>query len=184
MLNSNLTALPGHPQGAGDGSFSKKEVSGAGRKPQHRARGRCLSPPKTIEIARKLASSGDSSEPVNRRPAPSELSEPLPASVSAATDEQTVAYNRQLGPPKGVGSYAAVLDGPVPPFQPSGSLKPTDMDSDISEPADSPETANRRMSNDMSGPLSDKPDGTTKHPQVANTCLPAGDRPNKKSIFI
>jgi hypothetical protein len=40
------------------------------------------------------------------------------------------------------------------------------------------------MSNDMSGPLSDKPDGTTQHAQVANTCLPAGQRPNKAPIFI
>jgi len=36
----------------------------------------------------------------------------------------------------------------------------------------------------MSGPLSDKPDGTTHHAQVANTCLPAGERPNKTPVFI
>jgi hypothetical protein len=28
------------------------------------------------------------------------------------------------------------------------------------------------------------PDGTTNHAQVANTCLPAGERPNKMPIFI
>jgi len=35
------------------------------------------------------------------------------------------------------------------------------------------------MSNDMSGPLSGKPDGNTP-----NACLPAGQRPNKTPIFI
>jgi hypothetical protein len=41
------------------------------------------------------------------------------------------------------------------------------------------------MSNDMSGPLSDKPDGTTQQrAQVTNTCLPAVERPNKTPIFI
>ena len=36
----------------------------------------------------------------------------------------------------------------------------------------------------MSGPLSDKPDGTTPNAQVTNTCLSAGERPNKIPIFI
>ena len=58
------------------------------------------------------------------------------------------------------------------------------MDSDTSEPAVSSETANRRMSSDMSGPLSDMPDDATLHAQVANTCQPAGERPNKTPIFI
>ena len=40
------------------------------------------------------------------------------------------------------------------------------------------------MSSDMSGPLSDMPDGTTFNAQMANTCLPAGERPNKTPIFI
>jgi hypothetical protein len=40
------------------------------------------------------------------------------------------------------------------------------------------------MFDDMSGPLSGKPDGTTPHAQVANTCLPAGQRPNNTPIFI
>jgi hypothetical protein len=40
------------------------------------------------------------------------------------------------------------------------------------------------MSSDMSGPLSAKPDGTTPQAQVGNTCLPAGERPNKTPIFI
>jgi hypothetical protein len=36
----------------------------------------------------------------------------------------------------------------------------------------------------MSGTLSDKPDGTTLNAQMANTGLPAGERPNKGPIFI
>jgi hypothetical protein len=80
--------------------------------------------------------------------------------------------------------YAAVLAGSVAPFQPRGSLKPTAMGSDKSEPAVSTETANRRMSSDMSESLSDKPDGTNPNAQVAITCLPAGQRPNKTPIFI
>jgi hypothetical protein len=81
-------------------------------------------------------------------------------------------------------TYAAVLAGPVAPFQPSGSLKPTAMGSDQSKPAVSSETDNSSMSSEMSGPLSDKPDGTTQHAQVANTCLPAGHHPNNTPIFI
>jgi hypothetical protein len=40
------------------------------------------------------------------------------------------------------------------------------------------------MSEDMSGPLSEKPDGTTPNAQVTNTCLPAGKGPKKTPIFI
>jgi len=40
------------------------------------------------------------------------------------------------------------------------------------------------MSSDMSGPLSDMPDGTTVSGHVTNTFLPAGQRPNKTPIFI
>ena len=36
----------------------------------------------------------------------------------------------------------------------------------------------------MSVPLSDKPDGATLNAQVANTCLPPGERPNTTTIFI
>ena len=58
------------------------------------------------------------------------------------------------------------------------------MNSDPSEPAVSSEAVNRRMSSDMSGPLIDMPDGTTINAQVANTCLQAGELPNKTPIFI
>jgi len=80
--------------------------------------------------------------------------------------------------------YVAVLAWPVDSSQPSGSLKPTAMDSDPSKSSVSSETTNRRMSSDMSGPLSDKPDGTTSNAKVANACLPAGVCPNKKPTFI
>jgi hypothetical protein len=133
--------------------------------------------------ANELASSGDSTEPTNRRPAHGAGSAPLPAFTSV-TGEQAALGSRQLSHPEGGVTHAAVLAGPVAPSQPSGSLKPTAMDLEVSEPAVSPETANRRMSSDMSGPLSDKPDGTTLNAQVANTWLPAGERPNKTPIFI
>ena len=84
--------------------------------------------------ANNLASLGDSMEPAIRRPAPDAGSAPLPA-TSSATGEQAVDGSRQLGPPEGGATYAAVLVGPAAPNQPSGSLKPTTMDSDPSEPA-------------------------------------------------
>ena len=58
------------------------------------------------------------------------------------------------------------------------------MDSYTSEPGVSMETTNKRMSSDISGPLSGMPDDTTSNSQVANTCLPAGECPNKTPIFI
>jgi len=45
------------------------------------------------------------------------------------------------------------------------------------------ETTNRRMSNDMSWPLCGMPNDTILNAQVANACLPAGERPNKAPIF-
>jgi hypothetical protein len=77
--------------------------------------------------ANELASSGDSSGPANRRPAIGAGSAPLPA-LPSVTGEQAAASSRQLGPPEGGATYAALLAGPVAPHQPSGSLKPTAMD--------------------------------------------------------
>jgi len=57
--------------------------------------------------------------------------------------------------------YAPVFVGSVAPLQTSGSLKPTALDSNPYESAVSSEIINRRMSSDMSGPLSDKHDSTT-----------------------
>jgi hypothetical protein len=155
--------------------------SGSGAKAPQRASSQLVA---VKRKANELASSGDSSEPANRRPATVAVSAPLPA-LPSVTGEQAAGSSRQLGPPEGGATYAAILAGPVAPHQPSGSLKPTAMDSNPSESAASSESANRRMSNDMSGPLSVKPDGTTpQHAQVNNTCLPSGQRPNKTPIFI
>ena len=72
--------------------------------------------------ANELVSSGDTSEPTNRRPAPSEGSAPLPASAPAVTGKEAESCSRQLGQPEGGSTYAAVLAGSVDPFRPSGSL--------------------------------------------------------------
>ena len=122
--------------------------------------------------ANELARYGDITEPAIGRPAPDAGSAPLPA-TSSATGEQVVDGSRKLDPPEGGATYAALLAGLAAPNQASGSLKPTDMDSDPSEPAVSTETANSRMSNDMSGPLSDTPAGTNLNGKVATTCDPA-----------
>ena len=126
----------------------------------------------------KLASSGYSVDPAIRRPAPDAGSAPLPANSSEVTGEHAASCSRHLVSPEGGETYAAVLDGSAAPHQSSGPLKPTAMDSDPSESAVSTEIVNRRMSSDMSGPQSDKPDGTTQNAQVANNCLSAGERTN------
>ena len=148
--------------------------SGGARVPQ-RSWSQLASKRKTNE----LASSGDSSEPANRHPAPTAGS-----ANSAVTGEEAATCSRQLVSPEGGVTYAAALAGPVAQFQPVGPLKPTAMDSDSSEPAASSETVNRRMSRDMFWPLSDKPNGTTTHALVTNACLPAAERSNTTPIFI
>jgi hypothetical protein len=84
--------------------------------------------------ANELGSSVDSFEPANRRPAAGAGSAPLPA-ISPVKGELAAVGSRQLGPPEGEMTYTAALAGPVAPFQPSGSLKPTAMGSHLSEPA-------------------------------------------------
>lgn len=59
------------------------------------------------------------------------------------------------------GDVRGRIGRPQVPIQPSGSLTPITRGSDLSAPAVSFETANRHMSSDMSGPLSDRPGGTT-----------------------
>jgi hypothetical protein len=148
----------------------EEEDSGACRETQHRTRGggakalhRLCCQHTGKRKPNELQSSGDSMEPTNSSPAPGPGSTPLPA-ISSVMAELAAVSSRQLGPPEGGATYAAVLAGPVAPHQPSGSPKTTAMYSNLSESAVSSETANtsRRMSNDMSGPLSDKPDGTTR----------------------
>ena len=137
-----------------------------------------LSAPK--RKAEELSGSDYLSEPASR-PAPQH--QLLPATATA-TGEQAASGSRQPGS-SGVGAmYAAVLSASVAPSQPSGTLKPTAMGSDSSETGVSMETSERRMSQDMSGPLSGTPDGTTDHTHVATACIPAGQRPNKTPIFI
>jgi len=97
--------------------------------------------------------------------------------------EQAAVGSRQPGP-SGLGAtYTAVLIVAVALSQANGPLKPTAMDLDPSEPGVSTEITNSCMSSDMSGPLSDKPDGTTANAQVANACIPARQRRNKTPIF-
>ena len=84
--------------------------------------------------ANELASSCELSEPANRRPAPTAGSAPLPA-TSSVTGERAATCSWQLVDQEEGVTYAAALAGPVAPFQPSGSLKPTAMDSEPSEPA-------------------------------------------------
>jgi hypothetical protein len=84
--------------------------------------------------ANELASSGDSSEQANRRPAPGVRSAPLPT-IASVTGEEPAVGNREHGPPEGGVTYADVLAGPVSPFQPSESLKLTAMGSDPFETA-------------------------------------------------
>ena len=155
-------------------------TSGCGARAPQRSSGQLTGKRKSNE----LASSGESLEPANRHPAPSDGSAPLPASASAVMGELAAPCSRQLVSPEGGVTYATALARSVAPLQPSGSLKPTAMGSDPSESTVSPETANRRMSSDMSELLSDMPDGTTASAHVTNTCIPAGDRPNKTPIFI
>lgn len=109
----------------------------------------------------------------------------MPLSVtSAGTGELAAIGSRQLRLPEGGVVYSAVLARSVLPFQPSGFLIPTAMGSDPSVHVVLSESDNRRISSNMFGPLSDKPDGTTTNSQANSTCLPAGELPNKTPIFI
>ena len=153
----------------------RSTTSGSGARPSKQLTGK--------RKANEQASSGDSKEPVHMGPAPRAGSAYLPA-TSSVTGEKAADSSRQPGPSGGWATYAAVLAGPVATCQPSGPHKPTVMDSDPSKPGVSIDISNRRMSQDMSGPLRGTPDGTTHHAQVANACLPAGLRTNKTPILI
>jgi hypothetical protein len=107
----------------------------------------------------ELTVSGDSSEPAAKWPALDLGSVPPPARSSRATSEQAAISGRQLVSPEGGATYAADAAAAVAatnaaPQHPSGPLMPTAKGSDPSEPAVSHETADRRMSFDISGPLS------------------------------
>lgn len=102
---------------------SRATTSGGGTRASQR-------PPNQLAGKRKaseLASSGDTSEPCNRRPVPGAGSLALPANASAVTSEHAAFCSRELWSPEGVVSYAVALAGFIPPFQPSGLLEPTAM---------------------------------------------------------
>ena len=130
----------------------------------------------------ELASSGGSMETANRRPASGAWSAPLPA-IPSITDKQAAVGSPQLGPSEEGVKYKAVLPGSVAPLQPSSSLKPTAVDTEMLEPGISSQKTNRRMCIDVSLRMTDKPVGTTHHAQVANTCTPAGERHNNTAIL-
>ena len=142
-----------------NGFVSAKEASGACRDSQHHICKWSQSPQSLPSLlagkrkANELVILGDSSEPANRRPATGAGSAPLPA----VTGEHAASCSRHIVSPEGGETYAAILDGSVAPFQPSGPLMPTAIDSDPCECAVSTETVNRRMFSDKSGPLSNKP---------------------------
>jgi len=89
--------------------------------------------------ANELASSGDSREPANRRPATGAGSVPLPA-TTPIMGEQAAASSRQPGPSGVRATYADVLAANAALYQPSGTLKTTAMDSEPSEYGVSMET--------------------------------------------
>jgi hypothetical protein len=147
-----------------------------------------ISQNKSFQLAGKCkatepARSAESSEPANSRTTSDTASALLPKS-SLVTVKQAAVSNKQLGPPEFVFTYAGVLAGSEAPLQQSESFKATASCSELHVPAVSTETADTRMSTNMSGPLSDKPDGNTPIAIVANTCLQAGQRPNKTPIFL
>jgi hypothetical protein len=128
---------------------SSSTTHGGGFKAAERPSGQNAGKRKANELAR----SENSSQLANRRPATAAGSAPLPASALAVTGEQAPASSRKLGPPERGVTYAAVRVGPVAQIQPSGSLTPISMGSELSEPTVSSETANRRVSSDMFGPV-------------------------------
>jgi hypothetical protein len=134
--------------------------------------------------ATELGFSADSSDPAKRRPATCVEPTPLEKHSSDATSDQVASGDRQLESPESEMTYAAVIAEPVAPQKPNGLLKPTSSGFDSSEPAVCSETATRRMSSDMSGPLSGTPIGTTENTHMANTCVPAGQGPNKTPILL
>ena len=118
----------------------------------------------------EFSSSDGLNTPAARRPAPDTL---------GASGEPTPQCSWQQPAMEGKPTYAAVVAGRTNSQQPSGQPKPIATVSDSSEPAASPEAANRRMSVDMSGPLSSMPAGTTEAGAVL-----AGERPNKTPVFV
>jgi hypothetical protein len=119
-------------------------------------------------------------EPAIRRPAPDPGSAPLPATSSATGEQAAAGSSVHQRDGRNTRLY---WPGPSPRISQVGRSSPHPWIRTHLNPL-SIETANRRMYSDMFRPLSSTPAGTTLHAQVATTCVPAGERPNKTSIFI
>jgi hypothetical protein len=109
--------------------------------------------PTRRQIKKKASQLGtdSSGEPATRRPAP-DLASGSSSSAFTSTEGQVAQSSQEPQRPE----YAAVAAGRAA-LSLSGPLKPTVMESDESDSAASSEAANRRMSQDMSGPLSGTP---------------------------
>ena len=139
-----------------------------------KAGGSTRAPIRRQDIKRKASQLGSvsSGEPATRRPAP-ELASGSSSCASTATEGQVTQSSQEPQRP----AYAAVAAA----LSQSGPLKPTAIESDFFDSAASSEAANRRMSQDMSGPLSGTPAGTTSAPAAP---VPAGQRRNRTPVFI
>ena len=74
--------------------------------------------------ANELLSSGDSSEPAIRRPAPDAGTAPLPANSSEVTGEHAASCSRHLVSPEGKETYALSWPGPLPLISQVGRSSP------------------------------------------------------------
>jgi hypothetical protein len=154
-------------------SASKEKRAVAVRK----ASGPTKAPTRREDSKRKASQLGLDScgEPASRRPA-AELASGSSSCATNATEGQVATSSMEKQRPV----YAAVTAGRAALPQ-SGKLKPIAMESDSTDSAASLETANRRMSQDMSGPLSGTPVGTTSAPAAP---IPPGQRRNRTPVFI
>ena len=122
-------------------------------------------------------------EPANRSPVPGAGFVPLPRLHPSRAKKLLSAAGNPVQPREGWRTRLYLVR-PVAPSHPSGSPMLIAMDSNLCESGVLSETANRRMSSYMPGPLTDKPDGTTQHAHVANIYIPAGELPSKAPILL
>jgi hypothetical protein len=135
--------------------------------------------------ASDLAGSGGCPESAGRRLAPDAGSVLLSANSLLVTGEQASSGGRHLVSPEGRAIAAtSVTFATAAPQKLNGPLMPTNKVSDPSELAVSHGTATRRMSSDMSRPMSGFVVCTTNNAQMVNASLPAGERINMTPIDI
>jgi hypothetical protein len=132
----------------------------------------------------ELACSSVSSGPATRCVASCAWSAPQQLQSQDATGEQAAPGGRQLRLPDGGMTCAAVTAAHIVPYLPSGPFKATATGSDPSDPAVISNAAPKRMSSDISVPLSGTPQCTTPPTHVATSCVPAAQRCNKTTILI